>query len=71
MQLPLSKLYIDEQGYLMLGEPNRFSSAVEATQLIPYNIENGKEFDYEIIFIDGDGNPCNGYSERYCEEKYR
>tara|TARA_R100000951_G_scaffold37874_1_gene32225 strand:- start:770 stop:1006 length:237 start_codon:yes stop_codon:yes gene_type:complete len=68
--MKLSKLYIDEDGYLMCGEPVRSTSMVEGLRLIPLNIEDGKRFDYEIIFINDLKEPCRGYAEM-CENSFK
>ena len=64
----LSSLYVDENGFLMCGEPNRFTSIVEGLIFIPINIHNGRKFDYTILFADGDGNPCNAYDSKFCKK---
>jgi len=67
----LSKLYVDEDGFLMCGEPMRSTSMVEGLRLIPLNVDSPRNFEYDIVFINDLGWLCNGYHKRMCAPKYR
>jgi len=47
----LSNMYVDESGFLMIGENGLSTSIVNGSKFIPYNIQNGRRFDYEIVFV--------------------
>lgn len=68
--MELSKLYIDEDGFLMCGEPGRSTSMVEGFLLVLLNLENPREFDYEIICMNDLGNPCQGYAKK-CKDQFK
>lgn len=69
-QMDLSKLYIDEDGFLMCGEPGRSTSMVESFKLLPINIDNPRKFDYEIICMNDLGWPCQGYAKK-CDSRFK
>lgn len=69
--MKLSKLYVDEAGFLMCGEPDMSTSMVEGLRFLPFNINDGKNFDYEIKFVNDLGWLCNGYDKKFCKTQYR
>lgn len=69
--MKFSSLYIDKDGFLMCGEPDRSTSIVEGFKFIPLNINDPKNFDYELVFVNDLDWDCNGYDKKFCIEKYR
>lgn len=69
--MEFSKLYIDDSGFLMCGEPGKSSSIIAGLLFLPLNTSDGKNFDYEIRFINDVRGLCNGYFDRFCNTKYR
>lgn len=70
-QNKLSSLYIDEDGFLMCGDPIYSTSMVDGLRFIPININTPRNFDYEILFINDLNWLCKGYDKKRCSEKYR
>jgi len=67
----MAHLYIDENGFLMCGEPGRSTSVVEGLRICLFNIDHPNEFDYEVKFINDLRRLCNGYECRHCKIEYR
>lgn len=65
-----SRLYIDENGFLMCGELGKSTSIVNGLRFIPLNIKDPAKFDYEIKFINDLGWLCGGYDNKYCSPDY-
>lgn len=68
--MELSKLYVCNDGFLMCGEPGRSTAMVEGLRLVPLFINKGRNFDYDVLFINDLGWFCQGYSKK-CKEPFR
>lgn len=66
--MELSKLYVDENGFLMLGEPYRLSSIVDGIRLDRANSKDDVLF--KVVFTNELGLKCQGYSN-LCEKKFK
>lgn len=66
----ISSLYVDEDGFLMCGEPGRSTSMVDECRFFVFNINSMYNFDYEVKFINDMNWLCNGYEKKRCKREY-
>lgn len=65
----LSKVYVNGDGELMCGHPDKLTSKVSGLRIQYYNTNDPEKFDYKIFFTNQIGVKCNGYMYS-CIQKY-